>query len=389
MTGFLKQFNKKHQHHRSLPTDSTVASSTVSNVIYSPPPPLDRSLSDTSTPSDHIPRSGNFATPTAHGVDVATSPTKSAGLALKNWFADWSPRKSNANKHFSYDRPGIQRISSGTSSHSSHSIGTSRSRESVFDTSLQRSMEIAKCEIVLNGAFGDRKFGFVPVVVAKCGSIIKQHGLSTSGLFRIGGNKKRIDHLAYEVFTREPFYGLNFEYEAPSTPGERAKYTIHDFASLLKGYLNRLTEPVVPYSLFEEFVHVIPEYDARTSKYYDIIENPTSTEGDIAAAKESLHPSAKTIKDIAHKFHDVMLAMPWENRDLLVYILDLLHMVQKRSATNLMTAQNLAIVFQPSLLSPEDLTTDMDAHRLARHSLHFLIENFDELADDHLFEGSA
>lgn len=385
MPGFLKQFNKKHQHHHSLPTTSTQSGN--SNLV-TPPPPLDRSLSDTSTPSDRIPRSSNIGAASAQPIEVPTSPTKSAGLAIKNWFSDWSPRKNNTHRHFAYDKPGMRRTSSGNISNIScmDDVASTPSQRSVFDTSLQRSMEIAKCEIVLTGSFSDKKFGYVPVVVAKCGSIIKQYGLATPGLFRIGGNKKRIDHLAREVFSHDPLYGLNFEYETPTTPGERAQYTIHDFASLLKAYLSRLDESVVPHALFEQFVEVIPKIDDRTAKYYDVIGSPTVTDKEIAEANATLAPSPESVKKIVDTFHDLILQMPEENRELLAYILDILNLVQKRSATNLMTPQNLAIIFQPSLLSPEDFTTNMDAHRLARHTLQFLIQHFDALAADYLFD---
>lgn len=76
------------------------------------------------------------------------------------------------------------------------------------------------------------------------------------------------------------------------------------------------------------------------------------------------------------QYRRLITSIPQANQYLLLYILDLLAVVQHNSNTNKMTAQNLAIVFQPSILSHPHLNSK-DEHLAAVEVIEFLIEHQD------------
>ncbi|SMN18346.1 similar to Saccharomyces cerevisiae YDR389W SAC7 GTPase activating protein (GAP) for Rho1p [Maudiozyma saulgeensis] len=402
MNGFLKQFNKKHHNtttttttnnNTALATNTPIAhalqqeQNSNNNLI----PSLDRSLSDNSTQSASMPRS----VPT--NIELPSSPSK--GSAFKNWLAELSPNHHHNNNniinHQQRHHHSASNGSIGNKNHSSTNFTYSKKTNDknnsnntimsidngrkVFDTPLITSMEVVKCEIVISNGLNDKKFGYVPVVIAKCGSIIKQYGLTTPGIFRKSGNKKKIDYLINNYFANEPFYGLDFTYDYQT--GKNQEYSIHEFSSLFKTYLNRLTEPVIPYENFDSFINCIKEYPAMIN-YYDNITNPDIL--DKTTIKYENENQMKDIKELLKKYYLLIHNLPEANRELLIYVFDLLDMIQKRSSVNLMTCENISIVFQPSLLSHLEFSTDLQSNRLARYTLQFLVENFDTLANTYL-----
>lgn len=399
MNGFLKQFNKKHNsaNNETVVLSTNSASTNTTHVLSQDQnsnnnliPSLDRSLSDNSTQSANMPRS----VPT--NIESPSSPSK--GSSFKNWFAELSPshhhhnhrnhqqrhqhstsngsieNKNHPTTHFTYSKSGINNINSNSTM-----VGITTNSKKVFDTSLVASTEVVKCEIVMSNELNEIFFGYVPVVIAKCGSIIKKYGLNTPGIFRKSGNKKKIDYLINHYFAHEPFYGLDFNYEGPT--GQNQEYSIHEFASLFKTYLNRLTEPVIPYENFDSFINCMKQYREMIN-YYDNVTNPEIV--DKTTIQYGNENQSKDIKELLQKYHILIHTLPEANRELLIYVLDLLGMIQKHSSINLMTCENISIVFQPSLLSHLEFSTDLQPNRLARYTLHFLVENFDTLANSYL-----
>ncbi|WFD20594.1 GTPase activating protein (GAP) for Rho1p [Malassezia caprae] len=87
--------------------------------------------------------------------------------------------------------------------------------------------------------------------------------------------------------------------------------------------------------------------------------------------KRDLEQSAKI-----EQYRRLIISIPQANQYLLLYILDLLAVVEHNSNKNKMTAQNLAIVFQPSILSHPNLSSK-DEHLAAVEVIEFLIEHQD------------
>lgn len=69
-------------------------------------------------------------------------------------------------------------------------------------------------------------------------------GLATEGIFRVTGNIKRINELEFQFDQSSSNYGLDLNWDG---------YTVHDAASLLRRYLNKLPDPVIPFEFYNQF----------------------------------------------------------------------------------------------------------------------------------------
>jgi len=69
--------------------------------------------------------------------------------------------------------------------------------------------------------------------------------------------------------------------------------------------------------------------------------------------------------------------MPRPNQYLLLYVLDLLAVFARKSDKNLMTAANLAVMFQPGIISHPNHELSPQEHALSQRVLEFLIVNQD------------
>ncbi|GAA5858702.1 hypothetical protein JCM1840_006519 [Sporobolomyces johnsonii] len=180
----------------------------------------------------------------------------------------------------------------------------------VFGVSLEQSLQYASVAISMVAPDGKQYvYGYVPIVVAKCGMMLKETATQTEGIFRVSGSNKRINQLQ-AVFDEPPRYGKDFDWTG---------YSVHDAASVLRRYLNSLPEPVIPAGLYLDFTAVL--------------QRPQPIADSIAA------------------YRHLISLLPPASRYLLLYLLDFLSVFARCSSKNLMTASNLAVVFQPGLVS--------------------------------------
>lgn len=153
------------------------------------------------------------------------------------------------------------------------------------------------------------------------------------GIFRLSGSAKRIKDLQ-NIFNTPEKYGKGLDWTG---------YTVHDAAAVLRRYLNQLPEPIIPL------------------EYYDKFRAPLSL------------PPADAIRVYKRLIGD----LPPLNRQLLLYILDLLAVFASKSEQNLMTSQNLSAIFQPGLISHPSHDMSPEDYRISQDVLVFLIENQD------------
>ena len=171
------------------------------------------------------------------------------------------------------------------------------------------------------------------------------------GIFRLSGSEKRIKELK-TIFDSPDRYGKGLVWDG---------YTVHDAANVLRRYLNDLPEPVVPLDLYEKFRE--PLRHAATQAVGDA-EGPQYVENfDVTGA--------------IIKYQELITQLPPLNRQLLLYILDLLAVFAAKADENRMTSQNLAAIFQPGMLSHPQHAMAPDEYRLNQCVLIFLIENQD------------
>ncbi|XP_023658273.1 beta-chimaerin isoform X1 [Paramormyrops kingsleyae] len=153
-----------------------------------------------------------------------------------------------------------------------------------------------------------------PMVVDMCIREIEQRGLKSEGLYRVSGCTEHVEHVKL-VFDRE---------------GEKADISasvyadINAIAGALKLYLRELPVPVITYDLYPKFIHAakMPDPGAR-----------------LAAVRQGL------------------LLLPAAHQETLRYLLAHLKRVTLFEKENFMNAENLGIVFGPTLMQPPSRDT--------------------------------
>lgn len=106
-----------------------------------------------------------------------------------------------------------------------------------------------------------------------------------------------------------------------------------------------LQDPVIPANLYLDFTAVL-----RENLTAQILLSTTSLELNLVPRAQTEKPQPISASIAAYR-HLISL-LPPASRYLLLYLLDFLSVFARCSDKNLMTASNLAVVFQPGLVSP-------------------------------------
>lgn len=173
------------------------------------------------------------------------------------------------------------------------------------------------------------------------------------GIFRLSGSEKRIKELR-AIFDSPDRYGKGLDW---------AGYTVHDAANVLRRYLNLLPEPIVPLDLYDRFRDPLRGHAMQAV-------------GDSEAAQGQDLGDFDIDKAIAI-YQRLITELPPLNRQLLLYILDLLAVFASKADENRMTSANLSAIFQPGMLSHPSHDMAPAEYRLSQDVLIFLIENQD------------
>lgn len=171
------------------------------------------------------------------------------------------------------------------------------------------------------------------------------------GIFRLSGSEKRIKELK-TIFDSPDRYGKGLVWDG---------YTVHDAANVLRRYLNDLPEPVVPLDLYEKFRDPLR---GATKQAVGDLEGPQFVDN-------------FNEKAAIERYQRLITELPPLNRQLLLYILDLLAVFAAKADENRMNSQNLAAIFQPGMLSHPNHAMAPEEYRLNQCVIIFLIENQD------------
>ncbi|KAJ5746771.1 hypothetical protein N7520_011953 [Penicillium odoratum] len=221
----------------------------------------------------------------------------------------------------------------------------------IFGVPLNESIKYANVAISLTNEHGENFiYGYVPIVVAKCGVFLKEKATDVEGIFRLNGSAKRIKDLQ-ELFDSPERYGKGLDWDG---------YTVHDAANVLRRYLNQLPEPIVPLEFYERFREPLRAYQKQ-------VQEQTQT----SDAEKFDHANA------VETYQNLIIELPPLNKQLLLYILDLLAVFASKSEQNRMTSANLSAIFQPGMLSHPQHDMSPEEYKLSQDVLIFLIENQD------------
>ncbi|KAM8980042.1 rho GTPase-activating protein 9 isoform 2-T2 [Sarcophilus harrisii] len=181
-----------------------------------------------------------------------------------------------------------------------------------------------------------REGSTVPNFFRLCIDTVDKRGLDVDGIYRVSGNLAIIQKLRFLV-DRERAVTSDGRYLFPEQPGQEGRLDldsaewddIHVVTGALKLFLRELPQPLVPPSLLPPLREALalPESSQRLSRVQELIGS-----------------------------------MPKPNQDTLRCLLEHLCRVIAHADKNRMTPHNLGIVFGPTLLRPEQETSDPAAH---------------------------
>ncbi|XP_036411375.1 beta-chimaerin isoform X1 [Megalops cyprinoides] len=177
-----------------------------------------------------------------------------------------------------------------------------------------------------------------PLVVDMCIREIERRGLQSEGLYRVSGFTEHIEDVK-----------LAFDRDGETADLSEEVYPdINIIAGALKLYLRDLPIPVITYELYPSFIQ--------------------------ATKMVSSEARLETI-------HEALLLLPAAHYETLRFLMAHLRRVTAFQKENLMSAENLAVVFGPTLLRPPDQSTlaSLSDMRQQRLLVQLLIENEDIL----------
>ncbi|KAJ5742837.1 hypothetical protein N7533_009939 [Penicillium manginii] len=191
----------------------------------------------------------------------------------------------------------------------------------LFGTDLEARMEHEK--------------SIIPAIVTRCIQEVELRGMDMEGIYRKSGAASAIQGIR-EGFERSPF---DYDISDPDLD-------IHAVTSALKQYFRKLPTPLITYEVYDMII--------------DYAEIPTT-----AARVEHLVENLKEL--------------PRVHRDVLEFLIFHLKRVVERQDENLMTSQNVAVVFAPTIMRPESLAREMTDVSKKNDVLKFLVENCQDI----------
>uniref|UniRef100_A0A3B1J0T6 Rho GTPase-activating protein 42 n=1 Tax=Astyanax mexicanus TaxID=7994 RepID=A0A3B1J0T6_ASTMX len=172
--------------------------------------------------------------------------------------------------------------------------------------------------------------------VKKCIRMVEMRGISTMGLYRIGGVNSKVQKLMTTVFSPKAPADMDLD------PDMWDNKTI---TSGLKNYLRCLSEPIMTYKLHEDFI--------------------------MAAKSDDQNFRVCAVHALVHK-------LPDRNKEMLELLIKHLLTVSTHSKSNMMTVSNLGVIFGPTLMrSQEETVAAMMNIKFQNIVVEILIENFE------------
>lgn len=181
----------------------------------------------------------------------------------------------------------------------------------------------------------------IPSIVTQCVEHIKNFpdGMLQEGIFRISAEQRELTELK-NLFDNVP-------------PGERnlTPYGLHAICGILKQFFRELPEPLLTFALYPKFIDLERKTDHCVKLNSEMISQ-------LRGILQELGPRLPTLK----------------------YLIEFLTSVCKHSEVNKMTESNIAIVFGPTLLRPEEESLESSLNSpLVNQTIHRFLDHFSEL----------
>ncbi|XP_028900134.2 uncharacterized protein LOC105218465 isoform X2 [Zeugodacus cucurbitae] len=164
--------------------------------------------------------------------------------------------------------------------------------------------------------------------------LMLEKNLTQEGIFRKTGSASRQNELRQQVQNDKP---LDLE---------GGGYSAHDCATVFKGYLADLPEPLLTdahYPAHQQIAPLCLGSGSCSSSSTGTLTRPHNPE------------RIKREQHLLNSIQLLLLLLPDENRQLLQHIIEILHAVAAHEHENKMTPENLATIFAPHLICPRNL----------------------------------
>ncbi|KAL4915086.1 Chimaerin and related Rho GTPase activating protein [Aspergillus aurantiobrunneus] len=191
----------------------------------------------------------------------------------------------------------------------------------LFGTDLEQRMEHEK--------------SIIPGIITRCIQEVELRGMDMEGIYRKSGASSAIQSIR-EGFERSP---QDYDVSDPDLD-------IHAVTSALKQYFRKLPMPLITYDVYEKII--------ETGEI-------TSQSGRVEALQKNLGE------------------LPRVHQDVLEFLVFHLKRVVEREKENLMTSQNIAVVFAPTIMRPQSLAREMTDVQKKNEVVKFLVDNCQEV----------
>ncbi|XP_043831546.1 GEM-interacting protein [Dromiciops gliroides] len=176
----------------------------------------------------------------------------------------------------------------------------------------------------------------VPFLVIKCTAEIEYRGLGIQGIYRISGSRVRVERLCQA-------------FENGWALVELSGNSPHDVTGVLKHFLKELTDPIIPSQLYGSFISLAKTLQPGVSS--DAL-GSSEPELNLDPSPNNADPSAEAVSAL----RNLLRQLPGSNyntlRHLVAHLFRSSSRVASRFEENKMSANNLGIVFGPTLLRP-------------------------------------
>ncbi|RAL11118.1 putative Rho GTPase activator Rga [Aspergillus homomorphus CBS 101889] len=191
----------------------------------------------------------------------------------------------------------------------------------LFGTDLEQRMEQEK--------------SIIPGIVSRCIQEVELRGMDMEGIYRKSGASSAIQTIR-EGFERSPH---DYDISDPDLD-------IHAVTSALKQYFRKLPTPLITFEVYENIIDT----------------------GEITSQSGRIETLQKSLREL-----------PRVHQDVLEFLIFHLKRVVEREKENLMTSQNIAVVFAPTIMRPESLAREMTDVQKKNEVMKFLVDNCQEI----------
>ncbi|KAK1140757.1 Rho-type gtpase-activating protein [Aspergillus melleus] len=193
-----------------------------------------------------------------------------------------------------------------------------------------------------NGLFGtdleqrmEHEKSIIPAIITRCIQEVELRGMDMEGIYRKSGASSAIQTIR-DGFERSP---QDYDISDPDLD-------IHAVTSALKQYFRKLPTPLITYEIYEKVID----------------------SGDITSQAARIENLQKSLGEL-----------PRVHQDVLEFLVFHLKRVVEREKENLMTSQNIAVVFAPTIMRPQSLAREMTDVQKKNEVLKFLVDNCQEI----------